>query len=571
MGISETKPWLKHYEAGVPHHIEYPRAPVHWFLEDAAARYPNATAVIFPGRLGDATRLTYRQVNDLANRFGNALLALGVKKGDRVALLLPNCPQFVIAYYGILKVGGIVVACNPLYSPRELEHQLRDCGAETIISLSLFYPRVLEVRPRTSLRHVVPTNIKEYLPPLTRLLFTLLRERKEGHRPDTRGDPMVVPFPSLLRQHPPTRPTVEVGADDICLFQYTGGTTGTPKAAVATHFNLVANTLQIRHWITDTQEGKEVALGVMPLFHAYGLVAVLGYTVAAASAIVLLPRFETDVVLQTIARLRPTLFPGVPTMYIAVNNHPRTPRYNLRSIRVCMSGGAPLPVEVQRRFEELTGGKLVEGYGLSEAPVATHVTPVRGLRKVGSIGVPLPDVEAKIVDLDSGEKEMPVGEPGEMVIRAPQVMGGYWSKPEETALAIRNGWLYTGDIAKMDEDGYFTIVDRKKDMLIAGGFNIYPREIEEALYEHPKVKEAVAVGVPDEYRGETLKVFIVLKEGESATPDEIIAFCRQRLARYKIPQYVEFRKELPKTMIGKVLRRALAEEEKAKRAGQSGS
>lgn len=560
------KSWLKHYDPGVPHTIEYPRVPLHRFLEQSAEKYPDKIATIFPGRFNDGTRLTYADLNRRANRLANALLALGVKKGDRVALLLPNCHQFVISYYAILKIGAIVVATNLLYSPREMEQQLNDAGAETIIVLSLFYKTIAKLRDKTKLKNVVVTSIKESLPSLTRILFTLFKERKEGHKIDIRGQAHTYLYRDLLRQYPPQAPDVEVDPKDIAIFQYTGGTTGVPKAAVATHYNLVANTLQIHHWLKGIKDGDDLFLTVMPLFHAYGMVVAMSLPVYMASTMVLLPRFEIDQVLKTIKRYKPTLFPGVPTMYVAINNYPQVRKYNLRSIKVCVSGGAPLPLEVQQKFEELTGGKLVEGYGLSEAPVATHVTPVSGLRKKGSMGLPLPDVEVKIVDLDTGEVELPVGEAGELAIRAPQVMQGYWNSPEETDQVLRSGWLYTGDIAKVDEDGYFSIVDRKKEMIIAGGYNIYPREIEEVLYEHPKVKEVVAAGIPDEYWGETVKAYIVLREGETATPEEIVEFCRERLAKYKVPKLIEFRKELPKTAIGKVLRRILVEEEKAKKA-----
>jgi len=560
------KIWLKHYPPGVPETIDYPRLTLHQLLEESASRFPDNTAIIFPGRLGDSYRLSYRELNQQANRLANALVDLGVKKGDRVALLIPNCPQFVISYYAVLKAGGIVVATNPLYSPREMEFQFSDCGAETIIVLSLFYQTVAALKERTSLKNLVVTNIKEYLPQPSRLLFTLLRERKEGHRADISGAAGTHSFRELLSRYDPTPPSVTVDPEDVAMFQYTGGTTGLSKAAVATHFNVLANIHQMRAWgePLGIQEGAEVILGVMPFFHVYGMVVVMHFSVLGGSAMVLLPRWETDQVLKAINRYKPSFFPGVPTMYVALNNHPKVSKYDLRSIRLCNSGAAPLPIEVQQTFEELTGGTLSEGYGLSEAPTATHANPVVGMRKTGSIGVPLPDVEAKIMDAETGEREMPVGEVGELVIRAPQVMKGYWNRPEETEMALRSGWLYTGDLAIMDEDGFFSIVDRKKEMIIAGGFNIYPRDVEEVIYEHPKVKEAVCYGVPDPYRGQTVKVCIVLKEGETCTPDEITEFCQPRLARYKVPKLVEFRDGLPKTLIGKVLRRVLVEEEEAK-------
>ncbi len=561
------KAWLKHYDPGVPATIDYPQITLHQLLDETAQRFPDHTAIIFPGALGDTYRLSYWELNQQANRLANALIELGVKKGDKVALLMPNCPQFVISYYAILKAGGIAVATNPLYSPREMEFQFKDCGTETIIVLSPFYHTVAGLKERTGLRNLIVTNIKEYLPPLSRLLFTLLRERKERHRVDISGAADTYSFQDLIRHTDPNPPSITVDPKDVAMFQYTGGTTGLSKAAVAAHRNVLANAFQLKAWGTsvDLKEGEEVVLGVLPFFHAYGMVTVMHYSVATGSAMVLLPRFQTNQVLKVINRYKPASFPGVPTMYVAIINHPQVRKYNLRSIKACISGAAPLPLEVQEKFEELTGGKLVEGYGISEATVATHCNPLAGMRKVGSIGVPLPDVEARIMDMETGEKEMPVGEVGELVIRAPQVMKSYWNRPEETERALRQGWFYTGDLAKMDEDGFFSIVDRKKELILAGGYNIYPSEVEEVLYEHPKVKEAACFGVPDPYRGQTVKVAIVLKEGESATPEEIIEFCRERLARYKVPKLVEFRTELPKSLIGKVLRRVLVEEEEAKR------
>jgi long-chain acyl-CoA synthetase len=563
------KVWLKNYDPGVPATIDYPRVTLHQLLEQTANRFPNQTAIIFPGALGDSYRLSYKQLDQRVNRLANALINLGVKKGDRVVLLMPNCPQFVISYYAVLKAGGAVVATNPLYSAREMEYQFKDCGAETIIVLSLFYRTVAEIKERTRLRNIVVTNIKECLPPISRFLFTLLREKKGGHRVNLSGAKDTYSFQDLLHRFSSTPPSVTVTPDDLAMFQYTGGTTGISKGAVALHRNVVANVYQMKAWASpvNPKEAGEVVMGVMPFFHVYGMVAVMHFSVLGGAVMVLLPRWDTLQVLKAINRYKPAFFPGVPTMYVAINNHPDVKKYDLRSIKGCTSGGAPLPLEVQQKFEEITGGKLAEGYGLSEAPVVVTANPQIGKRKAGSIGVPFPDVEARIMDMETGEKGMPVGEVGELVIRGPQVMQGYWNRPEETKQVLRKGWLYTGDLAKMDDDGFFFIVDRKKEMIIAGGYNIYPREIEEVLYEHTKVKEAVAYGVPHPYRGETVKVAIVLKEGVTATPEEIIEFCRERLARFKVPKIVEFRESLPKSLIGKVLRRVLVEEEKAKLAG----
>ncbi len=558
--------WVKNYEKGVPPTLDYPPIPLHRLLEDTTARAPASTAIIFPGALGDTFRLSYRQLNDDANRMANALAGLGVRKGDRVALLLPNCPQFVISYYAALKLGAAVVAFNPLYSPREIEHQLNDCGARVIVVLSLFYRNVAEVKSRTPLEHVIVGYIKEYLPPVSRLLFSLLKEKKEGHRPVVERAPGIHFFQDLLAANRPGSPGVEVGPEDVAMFQYTGGTTGVSKGVVATHRNVVSNTVQIRTWASGIKMARDndVVMGVMPLFHAYGMVTVMHYCVLDGLSMILLPRFVTKQVLAAINRYRPSFFPGVPTMYVAINNFPGVRKYDLKSVKACVSGAAPLPVEVQQRFEELTHGRLVEGYGLSEAPVVVTCTPVMGTRKIGSIGVPFPDVDARIMDLEKGETEMPVGEIGELVVKGPQVMKGYWNRPEETSMVLRHGWLYTGDIARMDSDGFFFIVDRKKEMIIAGGYNIYPREVEEVLYEHEKVKEAVCYGVPDEYRGETVKVAVVLKDGQTCSAEEITEYCKTKLAKYKIPKNIEFRQDLPKSPVGKVLRRVLVEEEKKK-------
>jgi len=554
------KPWLKHYEPQVPHTIKYPERPLHTNLEESARKYPDATATIFL----DA-KLTYKQLNELADRFAAALQGLGVKKGDRVAIYTANCPQFVIGYYGALKAGAITVSFNPLYAAREVEHQLKDSGAETMLVMSSFYPIVKQVRAHTALKHVIVTNIKECFPPLTKLLFTLFKEKKGGHRQDISGDANSYWLQDLLSKAPPRPTPVEVKPSDTACFLYTGGTTGVPKGAELTHANLMANAVACRHWLHDIQEAKEVVLTALPLYHSYAMTTCMNLSVYAAGAMLLIPN-PRDIpdLMKNISKHHPTLFPGVPTMYVAFNNFPDLDKYDVSSIRACISGAAGLPVEVQKRFQELTGANLVEGYGLTEASPVTHANPIYGKNKIGTIGLPWPDTEAKIVDLDTGTKEMPVGEPGELIIRGPQVMKGYWNMPEETAIALRNGWLYTGDIATMDEEGYFQIVDRKKDMIIAGGFNIYPRDVEEVLYEHPKVKEAVVAGIPDPYRGETVKAYIILKEGETATEEEIIQFCKGKMARYKVPRAVEFRTELPKTIVGKILRRMLVEEEKKK-------
>ena len=555
------KPWLRKYEPHIPASLSYPDRTLPQVLADVARRFPDRPATIF-----FKAKLTYRQLNDLVNRCGAGLQRMGIRKGDRVAILIPNSPQYVIAYYAILRIGAIAVPCNPLYVARELNYQLKDSGARAIFTLSRFYNTVKEAQPGTPLESIVVTNIKEYFPPLLRFLFTVAKEAKEGHRADISKDPSARWFQYFLATAPATPKGVEISLDDTAVLLYTGGTTGVPKAAELSHRNIMVNAVQTSVWFS-AQEGQEVILSALPLSHSYGMTTAMNFPIYAGATMILIanPRDIRDV-LENIQRFRPTAYPGVPTMYVAINNYPDVSKYDLRSIKACISGGAPLPVEVQKRFQEITGAKLVEGYGLSETSPVTHANPIYGENRIGTIGLPWPDTDCKIVDVETGTREMPVGEIGELIIRGPQVMKGYWNRPDETALTLREGWLYTGDIARMDADGYFQIVDRKKDMIIAGGFNIYPREVEEVLYEHPKVKEAVAVGLPDPHRGETVKVFIVLKEGETATEQEIIEYCRGKMARFKVPTAVEFRSELPKTMVGKILRRVLREEELAKQA-----
>jgi len=553
------KPWLKKYEPQIPASLAYPDKTLSQILADTACRFPDRTATIF-----FKAKLTYRELDNLVSRCAAGLQRLGIKKGDRVAILIPNSPQYVMAYYAILRAGGIVVPCNPLYVARELQYQLQDSGARAIFTLSRFYKTVKEAQPGTPVEHIIVTNIKEYFPPLLRLLFTLVKEAKEGHRVDISGDLQAIWLPKFLAEAPAQLEPVPADLADTAILLYTGGTTGVPKGAELSHRNILVNAVQTATWFS-AREGQEIVLSALPLSHSYGMTTAMNFPVVSGGTMILIanPRDIRDV-LENIQTFKPTAYPAVPTMYVGINNYPQVGKYNLRSIKACISGGAPLPVEVQKRFEEITGAHLVEGFGLSETSPVTHANPIYGENRIGTIGLPWPDTEAKIVDVETGTQEMPIGEIGELVIRGPQVMKGYWNKPEETALVLRDGWLYTGDIARMDADGYFQIVDRKKDMVIAGGFNIYPREIEEVLYEHPKIKEAVAVGLPDPRRGETIKVYVVLKPGETATEQEIIDFCRGKLAKFKVPAAVEFRQELPKTMVGKILRRVLREEELAK-------
>ncbi|MFZ5863086.1 MAG: long-chain-fatty-acid--CoA ligase [Nitrospirota bacterium] len=551
--------WVDSYEPGIPGSLQYPAVPLHRFLAASAEKYPARPALDFYGR-----RLTYLQLDRAANRFAHALAGLGVRKGDRVAVMLPNAPQAVIAYYGALKLGAVVVEVNPLYVEREIEQQVRDAEARVIVALDLFYPRVEAVRASAGLEAVIVTSVRDALPWYLAILYPL-KAWREGTSVSVPKTPPVYDWQSLLASGRDEAPDVEVAPDDLALLQYTGGTTGVPKGVMLTHRNLVANTLQCRAWMPSLRDGAEVFLGVIPFFHVYGMTACMNLAIATGGLIVLLPRFATKDVLRAIVKSRVTIFMGVQAMYVAINNFPDVGRYDLSCIRICISGAGPLHVEVQERFEALTGGKVVEGFGLSEASPVTHVNPIFGRRIKGTIGLPLPDTEATVMDVETGTREMPVGESGELVIRGPQVMKGYWRRPDETAGVLRNGWLYTGDIATMDVDGYFTIVDRKKDMIKTKGENVYPRDIEEVLFRHPKVKDAVVVGVPEEFMGEMIKAYVVLREGETATEEELVAYCGRELAKFKVPKAVEFRSELPRTIVGKVLRRVLLDEERKKR------
>lgn len=558
----EDRPWLKKYDHGVPYRLEIPPVPLYKFLEDAAKASGDQPCTVFKGRA-----VSYAEMNELTDRLAAGLAAQGVKKGDPVAIFMPNSAQFVMAFFAILKAGGIVVATNPLYSAREIEHQLNDAGVEVMLVMSNFYNLVKSVQPKTKLRRLIVTNIKEYLPPLLRFLFGLTKEKKGGHRVTlAEGD---IWLKDVLAAHDRTqRPKLDVGADDVALFQYSGGTTGLSKAAIATHRNLVANTLQISSFMPDARQGEEVVLMAIPMFHVYGMVAGMSFAVKSGASMIMIPNpRDTADVLSSIDKYHPTIFPGVPTMYNAINNHPDVAagKYNLTSIAACISGSAPLMRETKDRFEGLTGGKLVEGYGLSEAPTATHCNPLQGENRAGSIGLPLPEVECRIISLDDGVTSLPVGEVGELTIRSPNVMRGYHNMPEETAVTLREGWLFTGDIARMDEDGYFYIVDRKKELIKPGGYQVWPREVEEEIAKNPKVLEVGVAGVPDAYRGETVKAWIVVRPGETLTEEEVKAWCKERMAPFKVPTLVEFRDELPKTTVGKILRRELVRQDREKK------
>ncbi len=536
--------------------MTYPRITLPELLGQTAAKSPEATALIYFG-----TQISYQHLQDQVNRLAAGLQALGVEKGDRVALMMPNCPQFVISYFAALRVGAIVTATSSMYTAREAAHQWNDAGVKIVIADRRLFPAVRPALPHlASAPQIVLTGARQYFPkPFHRLCASLeaptARKGLKAPGSACRG-PAIHRWEAVLGLSRTPSPNGLTPTDIACL-QYTGGTTGTSKGAMLTHANLVTNACQAVDWLTSGKGGAEVMIAVLPLFHIYGMTCVMIASVLTGGSVVILPRFELRATLNAIRKYHPTMFHGVPTMYVAFNNAPHVERYGFKSLRVCMSGGAALPVEVRERFEALTGGRLVEGYGLTEASPVTHINPPTGSPKVGSIGQPIADTEVRITDLDTGEREVPVGEVGEIAIRGPQVMKGYWNKPEETALVLRNGWLYTGDVARKDADGYYYIVDRKKDMIIAGGYNIYPREVEEVLWEHPKILEAAVIGVPDAYRGETVKAFVVLQPGTSATAEDIIAFCRERLAAYKVPRVVVFRDSLPKSGVGKYLRRAL--------------
>lgn len=557
------RPWLNQYDEGVLQTIEYPEVPLFRLLEDAAENYPDTPCTIFKG-----AKINYKEMNAITDQIAASLVDLGVKKGDRVGIMMPNSPQFVMAYFGILKAGGIVVATNILYSPREIEHQMNDSGVEVMFVMSNYYNIVKGVQPNTKLKTLIVTNIKEALPPLLGFLFGLTQEKKGGFRVELKeGD---IWFQEFKNRHPPEdRPSIDIGPDDMALFQYSGGTTGVPKAAIGLHRNLIANSYQIRSWVTEGEDGKEVFLIAIPLFHVYGMVAGMCWAIKMGSSMVMIPNpRDLDDVLTSIQKYKVSFYPGVPTMYNAINNHPdvQQGKYNLSSIIACISGSAPLLRETKEKFEALTGGKLVEGFGMSETPTATHCNPLKGKNPPGSIGLPFPDVDARIISLEDEVTPLDAGEVGELVIKGPQVMFGYHNMPTETQNALRDGWLYTGDIARMDQEGYFYIVDRKKEVIKPGGFQVWPRTVEEAIAENPKVLEVGVAGIPDPHRGETVKAWVVIKEGETATEEDIIEWCKPRLAKFEVPTVVEFRDELPKTMVGKILRRELVASEKAKTA-----
>ena len=533
--MENMKKWFSKYPDSIPNEIDIPLLSVPEMLQQTVRTYGNHEAISFYGKT-----FTYNELAKMVYAFTSSLQQSNVQKGDRVAIMLPNCPQYVVSYYGALSAGAIVTQINPMLVIRELEYILNDSGAETIIVFNAFYPLVKAVQLKTNLKNIITVSLE----------------------PTETAQVEDYTFESFLgKQNGQVLPIEIKPEDDIAVLQYTGGTTGRSKGAMLSHRNIVANAYQSGEFFkNEIQAGKEKCLTVIPLFHVFGMSSCMNLTILFGNSMIMLPRFDLEEVLQTIKREQPTIFPGVPTMYVAITNHPKAEDYHIDSIRICNSGSAPMPVELLNEFERKTGAKILEGYGLSEASPVTHCNPAFANRKPGTVGLGLPNTAYKIVDVATGTIEVPVGELGEIIINGPQVMKGYWNMPEETAVTLRDGWLFTGDIARMDEDGYVSIVDRKKDLIIASGYNIYPRDIEEILYEHPCVQEAVVIGVPDKYRGETVKAFIVLKSEKTVKTEEMIDYCRAHLASYKVPTQIEFRNELPKTNVGKILRRALREE-----------
>jgi len=561
-------PWLHHYDSEVPEQVPLPKQLLHDMLSNAAHAFPNRPAIIFFGQ-----KIGYRELDALSNRFAHALRKSGIQVGDRVGIVLPNIPQCIIAFYGTLKAGGVVVLGSPLSNEEEIAYQLRDSGAKVLLTLTSYRQMVERVGADTDIKQVIYTDVREYLPLRQRMLLTNLSSSEVASA--ERGSIPLWSLPSLqfqefLRSQPATPLESGTTSDDLALLQYTSGTTDSPKGVMLSHRNLTVNVAQVRHWMPDARRGSEVILCVLPLSHSYGITDCLNLSIGLAASIVLLPTTRTNEVLETIKRYHPTIFPGVPALYLTIANYPKVRSYGVASIRICVSGSAPLPVEVQEAFEKLTRGRLVEGYGLTEASPVTHSNPLKGERRVGSIGIPLPSTNARIVDWETG-RLLPFGEVGELLVRGPQVMQGYWRMPEETAQVLQDGWLRTGDLARMDEDGFFTIVDRKKDLILSGAYNVYPRDVEEVLYEHPKVLEAAVVSAPAPQgtngsgaessvpTSPFIKAVVVLKRGEKATADELLALCRERLDAYKVPRQIEFRSELPKNFVGKVLRRLLVE------------
>lgn len=548
----KDKPWLKFYDKGVPSTINFVDCTLNDYFDEAINKYADRVAFVSQGY-----EMTYRELGDAVNKFATCLADFGINKGDRVAIHLPNILHCVAAYYAVIKIGGIVVMHNPLYSPSELEYQFNDSGAKVVVTLDLFGNTIIDLRSKTQVKQIVCVSLRDYLPSNVDPNTILSVEPKQAED--------VYKWKDIISKYPAQPPKVTVTTEDIAQLQYTGGTTGVSKGAMLTHSNLTKQLQQIDAWDTTIHRGDAMTMvGALPFFHVYGLSTVMNLNIYDGFKTILTGRPTPESLIEIIQKYRPQIACLVPTMYIGMLNHPDFEKLDLTCIKRLMCGSAPLPLEVIKAYEEKAGVHINEGYGLTEASPVTHSNPYGTVQKSGSIGIPYPSTEVRIVDLETGENDVPVGQPGEMIIKGPQIMKGYWNRPDETAKSIRNGWLYTGDIAIMDEDGYFFIVDRKKDMVISGGYNVYPREIDEVLYTHPKVLEACCIGIPHPTRGEQIKAFVVLKEGETATEKEIIDYCATKLAKYKLPTIVEFRTELPKSNVGKILRKVLREEEMQK-------
>jgi len=568
--MTDHGPWFQSYPPGVPHTLEpYPDLSVFGMLEASARAHRDAVALAWFGR-----KISYGDLLIEVERCSAALAALGVGKGDRVGLVMPNCPQYVIAFYATARLGAIVVGNNPLYTRREMEHQLRDSEPKVVIVLDLLHSDFAPAFETVATQNVVVARLNDYMSFPKKQLAPLLRFRKrqleEGKPwPPVPKDARVQWWEGWLKAAGPAPVAAPIDPEtDVAGLIYTGGTTGISKGAMLSHRNMVANAMQAAAYL-QLEPGAETLLGPLPYFHSFGMLTMNVAVLIAAKMVPIPNPRDLHLVLDEMAKEKPTFVPGVPRLFNALNESPLTRKFDLRSVKACISGAAPLPVAVAKRFAEITGGaRLVEGYGLTECSPVTHANPLNAPRE-GSIGLPLPDTDCKIVDLEDADKIVEQGERGELCFRGPQVMLGYWKRPEETALTIRNGWLHGGDVAVMDPDGYFRIVDRLKEMIIVSGFNVYPNEVEDALYHHPKVSKVAVIGVPDDKTGEAVKAFVVLREGETASEDEIVAWARDPangLTAYRAPKQIEIRDSLPETMVGKVLRRVLAEEERQKAA-----
>ncbi len=554
----QQKPWLQHYDSDVPPEITFETVCLPEMLDRAAARIPDKMALLFQGY-----QVSYAQLKEMVDRFAACLQGFGIQQGDAVAILLPNTIPCVVSFFATLKIGAVAVMNNPLYADRELEHQFNDSGAKALITLDLLANRMIDLRPRTGVKQIVVTSLGDYLPFPKNFLFPLVARKKKLAAP-VKAAQDVHRWKALLASAPSAAADVSLSFDDTALYQYTGGTTGVSKGAILTHGNISCQVQQLRAWLPTFADRYGIILGALPFFHVFGLSTAMNFAVCQGWGNILVPKPQPDPLLEAITKYKPTFAPLVPTMYIGIVNHPKIDQTDLTSIAGCFSGSAPLPVEVLRNFEAKTGAIIIEGFGLTESSPVTHTNPFSGQRKIGSIGIPICNTDSRIVSLEDGHTDVPVGETGELIVRGPQVMRGYLNKPDETAQALVDGWLHTGDIARMDEEGYFYIVDRKKDMIISGGYNVYPRDIEEVFFTHPDVVEAAAIGVPHPTRGEQVKVFVVLRKGRRLTEQDLIDYCKDKLATYKLPTMIEFRDELPKSNVGKVLKKELRAEELAK-------